>query len=158
MSWIAGKQTEQRAFVPRMLLPNPGKTDRAGKQTSSIAVGATPQSLASLAWWWGPGLMETASSKLTGALRDEVRCPWNELFFRRLAAKEIHSLARPTWGGESPSKTFESEKKNEQEEFVKGKAQRHQNNDCPRTSYHRAAIAGKDVRASFPHQARVLLL
>lgn len=105
MSWMAGKQAEQRACVPRMLLPHPARTDRAGKQTSSIAVGATPQSLASLAWWWGPGLMKTASGTLIGAITDDVCCPWNELFFRRLAAKKIHSLARPTGGDESPSRT-----------------------------------------------------
>lgn len=95
MSRMAGKQAEQRACVPRMLPPNPARTDRAGKQTSSIAVGATPHFLASLAWWWGPGLLKTASSKLTGAITDDVCCPWNELSFRILAAKKIHSLARP---------------------------------------------------------------
>ena len=50
-------RARQRGFVPRTLLPNPGRTDRAGKPTASTA---TPQYLASSTWWRGSGLLESS--------------------------------------------------------------------------------------------------
>lgn len=48
--------------------------------------------------------------------------------------------------------------KDEWKELTEDKAQRKENKDCPRMFYHRAATAGRDLRASFPYQARSFLL